>query len=352
MKFPKNLYYPSETWDISHPKESGFDTKILEDALNYAEERRSSGVIVLQKGHIIAERYWNGWNKDSHGPIYSATKAILSFLFGIALKEGHIDSLDQSITDYLVEWKNSNKKSIKIKHLLGMCSGLRCSFTNDFVEIKKYSSEFNFALTIETDSPPEQHWSYNNTAYRLLFTILERATGRSLEDYCRDNLCLPLGMQHFHWGARQTVDAKNYHFIDCSVRDLARFGLLVLAGGLWQDEVLVNKSFLEESFTASQSDNPCYGYLWWLNSGKQWKTPYKTKAHEGPIFPDCPKDTVAALGFKDNKVYVVPSLELVVVRLGDTAIKQALGEKVPDLTMSGFDNPFLSQICRSLQNKK
>lgn len=321
--------------------------EVIEKALKFAEDHRSYGVIIRHKGQIIAERYWNGWNENHQGPIYSATKSILSFLYGIALNEGHLNSLDQPITNFVTEWKNSDKENIHIKHLLGMCSGLECSFSKDFTEAPKSDNEFKYALTLNRNKAPEKSWAYNNTAYRMLFTILERATGRSIEDYARSHLAQVLGMKQFFWGSRQTDTATNYNFVHCSVNDLSLFGQLILQKGVWEDETLVSESFMQQSFSASQNDNPCYGLLWWLNNGKQWKVPYKSKAIKGSIFPDCPRDTVAALGFKDNKVYIVPSLDLVVTRLGDTALKVPLGQKVPDLTMSGFDNPFLSQICRS-----
>jgi CubicO group peptidase (beta-lactamase class C family) len=348
-EFSNNLTYPGREWSRLSPPSVGFDLALLEEALNFAGEHRSQAVVVLYEGQIVAERYWQDWDMNSAGPIYSATKSFLSFLYGIALKDGLFDSLSQSVVDFLPEWSGDpEKEKIQIKHLLGMNSGLECSFNIDFVESKKADNDFDFSLGLNVKEKLGETWAYNNTAYRLLFTILERASKRSLEDYFRDQLVLPLGFENTHWGSRPTAVAKNPNFIHMSCRDLARFGLLIQGGGSWEGEALLQRSFLEECFQASQTDNPAYGLLWWLNSSTQWKIPYKPKAIEGSIFPDCPSDTVAALGFKDNKVYIVPSLGLVVARMGDTALKVPLGQKTADLTMSGFDNPFLSQICRSL----
>ncbi|HEX2466051.1 MAG TPA: serine hydrolase, partial [Thermoanaerobaculia bacterium] len=105
-----------------------------------------------------------------------------------------------------------------------------------------------------------------------------------------------------------------------SARDAARFGLMILAGGCWKNEdVLGDPRYLAEAFASSQSHNPSYGLLWWLN-GKA-KSPQGGKIADGPMIPTAPSDLVAAQGALGRKVYVVPSLDLVVTRLGDEPAK-------------------------------
>jgi CubicO group peptidase (beta-lactamase class C family) len=124
-------------------------------------------------------------------------------------------------------------------------------------------------------------------------------------------------------------------------RDAARFGLLILAGGNWNGEQIVSSSWIQRSTHATNPAlNPSYGYLWWLNGGRHHYLPLNPSKKNGPIFPGCPKDVIAALGKDDQKIYVVPSLDLVVTRFGDAA-----DSSTP--AISKFDAQFLGKICGS-----
>jgi CubicO group peptidase (beta-lactamase class C family) len=112
------------------------------------------------------------------------------------------------------------------------------------------------------------------------------------------------------------VAAKRYGFTT-TARDLARFGLLILAKGKWNDETLLaDQEYLQASLSPSQTLNPSHGFLWWLN-GQESAARVGRRA-QGPLIPAAPRDLVAALGALGRKCYVVPSLELVVTRLGDS----------------------------------
>lgn len=341
-------YFPPQegAWATTSAEESGADPKLLKAALKFAGEKNSKGVVVLHDGRILAERYSDGWTKDTVGPLNSATKSIASALVGMAIEDGDIESLDQSCSDFLHEWKfRPRYRRIEIQHLLSMTSGLKNS-RGILVAGFLVKSERAFATRLPIAHAPGTHWDYHNSAYHLLCPILEEATGTALDEYTDERLAQPLGMEHAKW-RRRLVNEDEYQLMEMSTRDAARFGLLIERGGEWAGNQLVSLPWVVGSTTPFDEDvNPSYGRLWWLNGGEQYYLPLIDEPQQGPLFPGVPSDAFAALGKNDQKIYVVPSLNLVVARLGDAA-----GDAAGDDTyaISGFDVPFLGAICASFK---
>lgn len=128
-----------------------------------------------------------------------------------------------------------------------------------------------------------------------------------------------------------------------SLRDMSRFGLFALRKGKWENRQLVSSAYMDEAVTPSQKLNEAYGYLWWVNSGGSYlRAGINSSRNEGRLLPDVPADSYAALGAMDKKIYVIPSLDVVVCRHGGTAAKESGG------AMSSFDNEFLGRICRAV----
>src|SRR5690606_32441611 len=102
-------------------------------------------------------------------------------------------------------------------------------------------------------------------------------------------------------------------------RSMARFGLLMLNKGKWQNEIILNENFFDQATTTSQNINLSYGYLWWLNGKPSYHLPQSQSEFQGSIIPSAPDDMFMALGKNDQKIYVIPSKNMVVVRMGDAA---------------------------------
>ena len=123
-----------------------------------------------------------------------------------------------------------------------------------------------------------------------------------------------------------------------SARSMARFGLLNLNKGAWDTTpILTDQNYYKEMTTTSQEMNPSYGYLWWLNGKSSFRLPASEAEFSGELIPEAPKDLIAALGKDDQKLYVVPSQNLVIVRMGDSSGGMLLGP-------SGFDNDLWIRI--------
>lgn len=333
-------YSPSGSqWETVPPEAVGADVATLEAALDFAGRTNAGGVVVLRGGRLVAERYWDGWDAGTVGPAYSASKSLVSTLVGIAIEEGSLRGIDQPAADFLPEWRSSAEhRAITIGHLLTMTSGLEGA-KRSLILGSLVRDERAFATKLAVAHPPGTVWDYHNSAYRLLFPILEGATGKSLEAYTREKLFEPLGMDRSRWGVKRR--GAGYTFIETTARDAARYGLLALRRGQWGARQIVSNEWIDAaSRPADARLNPSYGRLWWLNGGAHHYLPLRPEKRPGPIFPGCPPDAFAALGKDDQKIYVVPSLDLVVTRFGDAADSS-------NPALSEFDAKFLGEVCRA-----
>jgi CubicO group peptidase (beta-lactamase class C family) len=171
--------------------------------------------------------------------------------------------------------------------------------------------------SLEFEAEPGTLWFYNTPAYHVLKAVLERASGQDLNAYTRLKVWDPIGDRDSAWRARAAGPLTGWA---ASVRDMARFGLLLLREGRWESaEIVRDKKYLADALTPSQTLNRSYGYLWWLNGQESFVLPGRQRTGSGPLIPTAPADVIAALGAADKKIYVCPSLDLVVVRHGAAA---------------------------------
>ncbi len=305
---PRTLpaYFPplgDASWDTIAPARLGFDTAALRSALDWAGTQRSTAVVVLWRGRIVAERYWNGWTATKDSIIASAGKSVVSSLVGELARQGRI-SLDSSAAKYLgTGWSRSpsTEARITVRHLLSMSFGLDDSLK--FVAL------------------PGNRFYYNNPAYYQLFGVVSEASGQSVTAASKALLFDRIGMATANW--RLNIDMGEPGLIlSCSARDMARYGLLALNRGRWNGtQILADSAWFATAWRQAPPDNAGYGYLWWLNGSSTYRLPgpYILPTQQGSLFPSAPRDLVAALGKGDKKIYVIPSLELVVVRHGEEA---------------------------------
>jgi CubicO group peptidase (beta-lactamase class C family) len=174
-------------------------------------------------------------------------------------------------------------------------------------------------LTFER--PPDTAFFYNTPAYAVVLRVLEGAAKHSLDDLTRQWLTVPLGMADTSWRMRPNATAgPNARGLVTTPRDIAKIGQLVLDGGRAPDgTVVVSRAQMDAMFVRTAT-NPAYGRLWWLNGGEWWvASAANARRTEGALIPAAPPDTVAAMGAMDRKLFVVPSLKLIVVRTGPAA---------------------------------
>ena len=318
------LYFPpaTGTWATVAPAVAGWDPARLDAALALAADRSSTGVVILHRGRILAERHWtledpspahtNGsYPRTPNGhaveDVASVQKSVVAVLVGIARARGLLD-LDDPVAAYEPGWTAASveeESAVTIRHLMAMTTGL--------------------TPQLAFEAAPGTTWRYNTPAYHHLLRIVAGTAAMEPSAVTRDWLTGPLGMADSRWEPRPWAQAAIGTGFATTARDLARFGLLILAGGAWRGETIVEDTeYLAEMLRPSQTLNPSYGLLWWVNgqaSTLSWALPPAQRA--GPLVPSAPPDLVAAQGARDRKLYVVPSMDLVVARLGDNGSTDA-----------------------------
>lgn len=175
-------------------------------------------------------------------------------------------------------------------------------------------------------------WSYSNV-FQKMFDVVETAGGKDFETYFNEKLKNKIGMNGY-WdkGTIFTI----YH---STARSMARFGLLALNKGKWNKEQILNETYFKESINPSQTINPSYGYLTWLNGKTSYMLPGSQKVFTGNLIPNAPADMFAALGAADQKLYVIPGKKMVIVRMGNVS-----DPANRSFASSGFDNELWAKI--------
>lgn len=309
------LYFPpaSGTWETAAAATAGFDDAKLDEVVSFAGSTKATTFLMLYDGRILREQYW-GATATTNRDIASAQKSITSLLVGIAQQRFGFHREDTVTSLVGSGWSNATPEQeapITLQELLTMTSGLDASL--------------GYA------APAGTAWLYNTDAYHRLELVLEGKSGVDLQTFTRSALFDPIGVGTSQWVKRQLmVDAKGNpeSALEMNARDMARIGLLVQAGGTWSGVTVVPSDWLGAALTPSQTLNPSYGLLWWLNGQPSVLLPPSTPA-TGPLVPAAPADLVAALGAGDQKIYVSRSSHLVVVRQGpsaSTGTSQALSD--------------------------
>ena len=323
------LYFPpinTNTWETLTISELEWNEAALQPLLNYVERKGTKAFLILKNGRIVVEWYGNGEHEDSNLAWNSAAKTLVAFTTGIAQQEGHLNISDASKNYLGSGWSNltsEQEESISIKHHLTMTTGLDYTVQNNNCT--------NPSCFIYKNDPGS-FWYYHNGAYTILHDIISGAVGTDYNNYFNDKLKNKIGMQ----GA--WIPFGYYKLYYSNARSMARFGLLNLNEGVWSGiDILNDSSYFEAMTNTSQDLNKAYGYLWWLNGKDSFRGPGLTVEFQGTLIPNAPSNMIAGLGKNDQKMYIVPSQNLVIIRMGDDVGESLLGP-------SSFDNELWGEI--------
>lgn len=330
------LYFPptpasAGAWATTSPQSLGWCQPQLDSLLGFLGRKGTKSFLVLKDGRLVVERYYGTFTQDSVWYWASAGKSLTAALVGVAQQDGLL-TLPDSVNRFLGRgWSAASaaqERRITVRHLLTMTSGL------DDTPPAPCDNESSNPGCLLYRTTAGTRWAYHTGAYRQLQTVLARASGLTLTQYTNQKLASRIGMQGL-W-----VQDVYYS----RARDMARFGLLTLARGSWNGTaILTDTAYFRQMTTPSQSLNRSYGYLWWLNGQSAYMLPGPLQTVlPGPITPTAPADMLAALGKNDQKIYVVPSLGLVVVRQGKSADS-------PRLAVSSFDTELWRYLMAAMQ---
>ena len=288
------------------------EEKNLQEYLDYFW---SDGMIVLHKNEMVYENYWLGNNENKRHISWSVAKSFISALVGIAYEEGLIDSLDDPVTKYLDDFKETGYDGVTIKDILQMSSGVL--FNEDYAD---YDSDINrfgravatgtsmrdFSKTLTREREPGTYMHYVSINTQVLGFLLQEVTNKSISQYLYNKIWNPLGMEDSAYFILDDVkDEFALGGLNATLRDYAKFGLLYLQNGRWNDNQIISKQWIEDSHSTDgihlvpgereTSSNPWgYGYQWWV-----------------PGFPDT---DYTASGVYNQYIYIDPLSEIVIAK--------------------------------------
>jgi CubicO group peptidase (beta-lactamase class C family) len=305
----QTIYFPPLTgssWDTIAPQTLGYCQPKINSLYNFLEQNNSKAFILLKDGKIVLEKYFGTHTATTPWQWASAGKTITSFMTGIAQQEGYL-SITDTTASYLGQgWANctpQQEERITIWNQLTMTSGLDDGVPDHFCTL-------DTCLNYLAD--PGTRWAYHNGPYTLLDGVIENATGLTLNNYTTQKLKNPTGMT----GAFFSVGYNNVFF--STARSMARFGSLILNKGNWNgNQIMTDTAYFNDMVNTSQNLNKSYGYLWWLNGKQSFMVPSLQTVFPAFMCPNAPADMISAIGSGGQFLNVVPSQNLVWLRMGD-----------------------------------
>ena len=296
-----------------------FEDKVVK-VDEYLSRTDTSALLILKDGKISYENYWLTGGKNVQWISMSVAKSFISALIGIAIDQGHIKSLEDEVTDYVPQLKNSAYDKVRIKDILQMSSG--ASWNEDYSDpnsdINRSSKIFaiggsldEFSASLKKELKPGSYNRYNSTDTQVLGMLLREATRTSVTKYMQEMLWHPMGAQDSgYW----ILDSKNmemaYAGFNATARDYAKLGELYRLGGKINGKQIIPRDWVKASVKPDAphlmpGDNPLsdfplgYGYQWWV--------------------PDLSGD-FSAIGVYNQFIYVSPKSNMVIVKLSANSI--------------------------------
>jgi CubicO group peptidase (beta-lactamase class C family) len=313
-------------WPVSTPREQRLNSEVicaLGVQLDKHKDANPHSVVVVRNGAVVYEAYFSGldrrwpqqhWREPlqnmSHDvstvhDLQSVTKSVVALLVGIALDRGIIKNVDAPLLPFFPEYadlRSPERDRISLRDLLTMRAGLNWQLKPYLSMARRVDAApdpYRVVLEQPMVAEPGGIWRYNNGAGELVGGVVQKATGRQLDQFAKDVLFEPLGITDWEWGRMASGDPGASWGLRLRPRDLAKIGQLVLEGGLWRGLRIVSAHWIEE-MTAPQITKPdfSYGYLWWRGQS----------SIEGRAI-----EWVGGRGWGGQCLSVIPSLAMVIV---------------------------------------
>lgn len=279
------------------------------------ETTGTTAFIAVRDDTILYEGYFNGYSRDSINTSFSVAKSITALLVGLAIDDGHIDSLQDPVTDYIPELAQTDPRylNITLEHILSMKSGIAFKDTDipwhDKSKAYYHPQLRQTVLSLPIANEPGVEWVYNTFNPILMGVVLERATGRPPSAYFEERLWQPLGME---FDATWSIDSETGNMvkmesgINARAIDFVKLGRLVLNGGNWNGEQIISREWIESSMAivpennvAKFGENVFYQNGWWI------QRPTETDLY-----------TVYAWGHRGQYLFLFPDDNMIVARFG------------------------------------
>lgn len=297
---------PSEEW----PKSAHYNRYRLNQSEDSIFDRwESVAFLLIQNDSLLFEQYWDGYSESSYSNSFSVAKSLVSLAIGAAIQEGCIQSTNEPVHHYLEEFKEGERRKIKIKDLLKMSSGINFgeSYGDPFGFMSKtyYGDElYDLTLHKEVEYGPSEYWKYQGGNTLLLMFILKEACGKSLSEFFSEQIWSKIGSSNNAlWTINEEGWEKSYCCFYSNARDYARIGKLMLDSGLWNGKRLIDRNYFKEMIEPVMLPNESgktidyYAYHWWLTE------------FDG-------QEVIYARGILGQYILIIPDRDLIMVRLG------------------------------------
>ncbi len=279
----------------------------LED---YIDHSKTAAFLIIRSDTLIYEHYNYGFNESTPGNLFSVTKAFITTLVGIALRDGLLEDVDQHIVDFLPELKlREGFEQITVRHLLTHTSGIKFSEVkyNPFSDNARYyygRDLRKLALKAKLYCEPGKEVHYSSTNCQLLAMILERATHCCLSEYLEQEIWKKLGMEYCAtWNTdHKGVDAmeKGFSCLNCAAIDLAKLGRLYMNNGKWNGEEIIPEDYLHMATSHDTTGGSGWDYQFNFRLG-----PAKYKSY-------------FSRGLYGQYLYIYPEKNVIIVRFGES----------------------------------
>ncbi|SHF69384.1 CubicO group peptidase, beta-lactamase class C family [Salegentibacter echinorum] len=313
----KNRKIESKATAKKWPEHSEYNSENATQELSALnEELETAAFLIIKNDSIWFEKYYQEYNAASKTNSFSMAKSIVSALLGKAIKDGHITSLEQPVSDFYPQYNSA----LKVGDLASMSSGLNWNenYYNPFgMTARAYFDENirELVLRLKVTEIPGESFKYLSGNTILLGMVIEKASGMNLSEYLSESFWKPLNMQHdalWQLDSEKSGMEKAYCCIASNARDFARFGKLFKNNGKWEGKQILTNDFVKTATSPRFEESPQYGYGFWLSDYKD-------------------KDIFYMRGIRGQYVIVIPEDDLIIVRLGENLIKKEEDEKhAPD----------------------
>lgn len=299
--------WPTKGWAVSTPEEQNVDSEELFKAVDHIYQKQPDiySLLVIKNGFLIFENYYKKGKPGRYDWAHSVTKSYVSTLIGIAINQGLIKSVDQTLLELLPKQYKENLtaevKSITLKSLLTMTAGFGWNDSGASMMQWFLSPDWTaHAIRQKQIAPQGKNFNYNSSLSHLLSVILTEASKMSTKQFAEQYLFDPLGMTIHEWPIGPKGNNYGGFGLKVTPRDLAKLGYLFLNNGLWDDRQIVSSSWVKDATTPANSSDYGYGYQWWIRPVRDYFS-------------------YQALGRRGQNIVVVPDQDLVVVVTSETA---------------------------------
>ena len=325
---PFELVWPRESWETATPESQGLCPDELEEAAEYAfaDDNYTGAVLIIKNGYLVFERYAEDLDREFVATSWSVGKSFTSMLMGIAVNEGFISGLDQSVSEFVPAWEEGDKANITVDHMMT----LRTALSEPDAGVL-YGSPDQLGMSVERDlegTPGEQHIDYSNADVMVAGEVLEQATGMNAQEYFDLRVGRTIGLET-EWWTDEGGKVLTYCCMDSTPRDFARFGVLYARNGVWIDEQIVPTSWIDVSTRPARAG--VYQYYWWPVS----------------------RGGIGAFGLQGQMIVIYDEFDLVVLRFtlytrqGDGSVVRTQTNWHDTPTPQNFDNGSFLQLARN-----